>query len=755
MLQKLSIDWKLPLSVCAVLMAVVGTLSVLTYREVRRSTQDAAAERVRHFALQLALSLQAQTDRGLLRLTSTASQPPLIEYLRATAATDAQADAARAVLESVRTVMATPETFAALELLTLDRRRPLGLGPGIERVSTIPLNAFLRDGELPRSGGASPLLALDDGIVVAHFAPIVAAEETVGHVVLWSHVGLSSAVRSQISALLAPEAAVRLGTPDGAWTDFERAIAAPPVDFRRAGEVVQIERPQGLQLASVAPVRDTPWFVVVEYPEDLVVEPVRRVAERAGFVAVLLLLAGFGGVWWTARRITRPLRELTVASESLVGGTNDAPAAGADEIVRLRTAFGRMAERVQESQRRLEAKVLELREATSREQTARTAAEDANSRKDEFLAMLAHELRNPLSPILSALTAMRHPRMPDEDRVEALSVIERQVLNMSRMVDDLLDVSRITSGMVARKRRRVDVAELVRHALEIARPLIDAKRHHVSLALPETPLMVDADPARMEQVLANLATNAAKYTQPGGRIWIAAGRESDEIVFRVRDDGMGIAADQLPHVFDLFFQGDRSIHRSSGGLGIGLTLARKLTELHGGSVIASSSGPGRGSEFVVRIPAGAESGPESLPLPAAAAQETPSDRLRILVVDDARDTRELLKLVLELDGHEVKTAEDGNDGLAAFRSFEPNVVILDLGLPGLDGYGAARRIREEASRHVVLIAATGYGDAATHARVREAGFDEHLVKPIQHADLATILANAKNGRSGAATHGEG
>jgi CheY-like chemotaxis protein/nitrogen-specific signal transduction histidine kinase len=399
---------------------------------------------------------------------------------------------------------------------------------------------------------------------------------------------------------------------------------------------------------------------------------------------------------------------------------------------------------VQEAHRRLEAKVGELRAAQEREHAARGEAEHANSRKDEFLAMLAHELRNPLSPIVSALAVVRSARAPAEAREQALAVIERQVRNMTRIVDDLLDVSRISNGKIALQPSPSDVGTLVQHAIETSQPLIEARRQHVVCVLPERPLTIEVDATRVEQILANLVTNAAKYTPPGGQIWVSAGLEADDVVFRVRDDGIGIPAEKLAHVFDLFHQGDHSIDRARGGLGVGLTLVRKLVELHGGSVTASSAGPGQGSEFVVRFPAGAVKAAETEApsTPATARQETP-EALRILVVEDARDTRDLLKVELELDGHEVMTAEDGVEGLDRFRSFAPQAVVLDIGLPGMDGFEVAQRIRSNGGQDVLLIAATGYGDEQTRARAHAVGFDEHLVKPIAHSVLRSILARGR------------
>ncbi|HEX6903124.1 MAG TPA: ATP-binding protein [Thermoanaerobaculia bacterium] len=368
------------------------------------------------------------------------------------------------------------------------------------------------------------------------------------------------------------------------------------------------------------------------------------------------------------------------------------------------------------------------------------ALREADRRKDEFLAMLAHELRNPLAPIRNAAQALKLSGPADDRREWALEVIERQTQHLTRLVDDLLDVSRITRGKVTLAHEPLDLATVVHRAVEASRPLIDARRHHLSVVLPPEPVRLEGDLTRLVQVVGNLLNNAAKYTDPGGHIGIEAAREDGEAVIRVRDDGMGLPADLLPRVFDLFTQADRSLDRSQGGLGIGLTLVRQLVELHGGRVEARSDGPGHGSEFAVRLPA--------LDAPAVAGAGTAAGEpvrsaargMRVLVVEDNPDSAEMMSFLLQLRGHEVRTAHDGHQALEEARIFEPQAVLCDIGLPGMNGYEVAERLRQHpAFERTPLIALTGYGQEEARRRAQEAGFDHHLVKPVEPDALEALL----------------
>jgi PAS domain S-box-containing protein len=367
---------------------------------------------------------------------------------------------------------------------------------------------------------------------------------------------------------------------------------------------------------------------------------------------------------------------------------------------------------------------------------------EADRRKDEFLATLAHELRNPLAPIQNGLHVLRLAHGGTEMVADARTMMERQVAHMVRLVDDLMDVSRITRNKLELRKERVSLATVIATAIETSRPLLERAGHTFSTTMPPTPVYLDADPVRLAQVFSNLLNNAAKYTEPGGAITLTAGSAGGEAVVRVRDTGLGIPADALPRVFDMFSQVDRNMERAQGGLGIGLTLVRRLTELHGGEVSVASDGPGRGSEFTVRIPLATRAG-ERAERPPHVAEGVGGARRRVLVVDDNDDAAATLGMMLELWGNEVRTAHDGLVGVEQAEQFRPDVILLDIGLPMIDGYETCRRIRRQPwAKDVVIVALTGWGQDEDRRRSREAGFDHHLVKPVDATHLADLLASS-------------
>jgi PAS domain S-box-containing protein len=373
---------------------------------------------------------------------------------------------------------------------------------------------------------------------------------------------------------------------------------------------------------------------------------------------------------------------------------------------------------------------------------------DLDRRKDEFLAMLSHELRNPMAPIINALQLLRLDRNENPIQQEARSVIERQVAHLTLLVDDLLEVSRMTSGRIHLRRERVALGEIVEQAVETVRPLVEQRRHDLTVSLPHEPLWLEADALRVEQVVVNLLTNAAKYTDEGGRIWLTVQPDRGEAVLRVRDTGVGIPPVFLPRIFDLFTQAERSLARSQGGLGIGLSLVRVLVELHGGRVEAHSAGPGQGSEFIVHLPISPS--PISPPVPPSTEAEvlTPS-ALRVLFVDDNSDTRTITRTLLESYGYQVRTAYNGINALETATEYRPEVVLLDLGLPEMDGYEVAQRMRQDPTmRNVVLIAVTGYGLESDRRRTQAAGFDHHLVKGVDFDALLVLLRTIAEAKTG-------
>ena len=353
--------------------------------------------------------------------------------------------------------------------------------------------------------------------------------------------------------------------------------------------------------------------------------------------------------------------------------------------------------------------------------------------RDHFLAMLGHELRNPLGAILASVQLMEHKQI--DALVAERMVIERQTRLLSRLVDDLLDVSRVTSGKIALERARVDLHELVARA--VSSHAAAAREGGIDLRfLAEESVLVDGDPVRLEQVVHNLVTNALKYTLPGGKVDVIVRREGEEGMIRVEDTGVGIDPEILPRIFDLFTQADETLDRAHGGLGIGLTLVRSLVELHGGTVQAQSAGRGRGSTLVVRFPAAARGAPDERVRDAAPFLEP----MRILLVEDNDDVRESLRSLLEEVGHRVTTAGDGLEGIERGVESRPDVALLDIGLPGVDGYGVARRLREALGRDVLLVALTGYGLPEDRRRALEGGFDAHLTKPVTLRSVLRLLA---------------
>jgi signal transduction histidine kinase len=386
-----------------------------------------------------------------------------------------------------------------------------------------------------------------------------------------------------------------------------------------------------------------------------------------------------------------------------------------------------------------------LQREIERSRAAEESLQDSNQRKDEFLAMLSHELRNPLAPIRNAVEVMRRVAPPDPKLTMAREVVDRQVSLLARLVEELLDVSRISQGKIVLKREPVELARVIAHSVETARPLIDARNQTLSVSVPAAPVWLSADFARLSQVLSNLLNNASKYTGEGGRIELAAAAGEGEASIVVRDNGAGIEPQLLDRVFELFVQGERALDRGQGGLGIGLTLVKRLVELHQGRVHAASDGPGRGAMFTVTLPCISAVEPQRQAPPISVAKTTEVYGRRVLVVDDNVDAAESTAAFLRLEGHEVKAVHDGLQALASLKVFDPHVVVLDIGLPGLDGYAVARQLRSRGdTSHVLLIALTGYGQKEDRQRATEAGFDYHFVKPADPREIQVAIERGRN-----------
>ena len=479
------------------------------------------------------------------------------------------------------------------------------------------------------------------------------------------------------------------------------------------------------------------WLVSIGVPAEALDAVAERAVGTAALGTLAALMAAAVIAFVLGHRLSGSIRDIARAASALGHGEPLPPyQPSLKEIDALRESLEEthtVLERETEGRARAEAERLQLFES---EQAARQLAEQQNRAKDEFLAMLGHELRNPLSAISGAVALMKAPSAQEQHRTHAREVISRQVQHLSRVVDDLLDLSRVMTGKIILDFKPADLAQVAGNCLAAMRAAGRVGEHETKVELQST--WVKGDPTRLEQITGNLLSNAFKYTPPEGRVEIEVLGDGDDALLRVRDTGLGIPKRLLPHVFDVFVQGDQSLERAKGGLGIGLALVQRLVQLHGGSVQAESGGDGRGSTFTVRLPRIAPPDADG----AAAAVNTPLQRrLRVLVVDDHEDSRTMLRLLLEQTGHEAVEAVDGIDGVQLALSRRPDVAIVDIGLPGINGYEVARRLRKlPTSGTIGLIALTGYGQDEDRRRALQSGFDRHLVKPVDAERLTQALA---------------
>jgi signal transduction histidine kinase len=491
-----------------------------------------------------------------------------------------------------------------------------------------------------------------------------------------------------------------------------------------------------LSLAGIVPMAIVSTVLLVVLWRD------QQAELQAALAGLLVLVLGASGVfaWLIGRRLADSIHAAADAAAAMAAGQSTAPVPSRIAEVQMLSAaiersFARLAV-LEAERRRAEGERDKLLEQESR---ARREAEAASRAKDEFLAMLGHELRNPLGAIGNAVRVIERLPSGSADAKTARDIIARQTAQLAKIIDDLLDVGRLVSGKISLQRNLVDLSRAAAAAVAVLRTTEGADQHAWQLDLQ--PVLVSADPTRLDQVLANLLGNAAKFTPRGKAIGVSVGKADSEALLRIADEGVGIRRELLPQIFELFTQDDAAVHHAPGGLGIGLTLAKRIVELHGGSLAIDSPGPGRGATVTVRLPA--------IPEPEVAAARPRRDiparqprQARILIVEDHDDARISLQRVLQADGHLVSVAVDARAGLEAALAGSPNIAIIDIGLPGADGYSLARSIRERLGAGVRLIALTGYGMEADRKRSADAGFDAHLTKPVDFVRLSDLIAEA-------------
>ena len=529
--------------------------------------------------------------------------------------------------------------------------------------------------------------------------------------------------------LLDPEGTIAVrtrGPEDYIGTPANEAFRAR---IRQAPETLSSETTRdGVRVYAASSRGSYGWTAVLVVPRTALDAPLRNSMFGVLTGGAVLMLCGLAAVLLVSRRLAADLAGATTAAEAVADGRPlPQVVAHVAETLRLQRSLATAASL-------LERRARERDEEIRRADAARTEAEEANRTKDQFLAVLGHELRNPLAPALTALELMK-VRDPDVHRRER-EVLERQVAHMARLVNDLLDVSRLARGKVQLVRRRFELREAVDRAVDMARPLILQHRHILEVTVASAGLTIDADLDRIVQVLSNLLTNAARYTPPGGRVTLTASRAGDQVVIACEDDGPGVPAELVPRLFDPFAQGPRALDRREGGLGLGLSLARTFTEMHGGTIRFERRGDKSGSRFVITLPLASAAIPQAPASPVDSRR--PAGTQRVLAVDDNADALEMLRSALSQAGHEVAIAESGADAIAVAAEFHPEIGILDIGLPGMDGYELARHLRN-AHPHMRLIALTGYGQAGDVEAASAAGFDSHCVKPVSSSALLELI----------------
>ena len=706
-------------------------MALVFWQQQRAAVEQSHVERVR--ALSIALDLRQQTVLAGLRAMAESRR--------------LDSGALREFLDEARDVMAAQRAWSAVVLVDPEGRRLIdtrpasdGRSPNLAADPTV--QAVLRTGQpvispLVRAPGA-------DGGYSTSFAVPVSRVDGIRYVLI-AEVDQAEWLRFMALYPVSTDATLSLLDQNGLiiartlnnarWVG---RMPAPVLSERVKEMPVGAYRSQGLEGQKFYSAHSrsaiSGWTMTIGVPSESVESPIRDslIAVGAGGLAAAILALALAVLF--GRRIADPVGALAEVGAALARADTRVPAPRRSGVREVDEVAGALAE----ASALLERRAAERDEALRKERTARAEAEVANRAKDSFLAMLGHELRNPLSAIRAALGLVEVSGNDVEAMKRAHGVIGRQVGQLVIVVEELLDLARMTTGKMLLDRRPTELGELARETLEALRAGGRFTRHQVSLTAE--PAWLYGDPARLNQIIRNLLENALKYTPEGGRIEVTVVADGDNARLSVRDTGDGIPPALLERVFDLFVRGDHAGRGQSGGLGIGLTLARRIAELHGGTVDAASEGPGRGSTFTVRLPGIAVPTEQQPPAVAARVERGPR---RVLIVEDNADSRAMLHAMLELWGHEVHEAADGESGLDRITAVRPEIALIDVGLPGLDGYEVARQIRASVGGiHVFLVAVTGYGDPDDVRRAKNAGFDAHLIKPVDVRALAAILGEA-------------
>jgi signal transduction histidine kinase len=709
---------------------------IIAYQTTRRTALEAAEGRARAAVFSLADRSSIGLREVVRPLSEASSHAAIVQALK-------EGSLSEQALEVMARLPADSPQTVALGLRSRSGQAAFSLHRPLPDWSPDPA----RNAD---SAGFSRAVVRGDSIYYEVTAPVRQGNELLGWVVRVRRVIATPAAVQTVRNLLGEQGGLLFGNADGSlWTDLTREVEGP------ADPSTDRYRKNGREyLTASRAIAGTPYMFLVEFPLVSVLAPLRTLARDYAIIGGVLVLIGLAAGWWANSRITRPLTELTRAAETITAGHRPGappngrggPAPRGDELVRLQSAFQTMAESVWQARSELEHQVQERTQAVKDLQASEEALRLADRRKDDFLAMLAHELRNPLAPIRNAVHIFKVKNPADADLQWSRDVIERQVGQMSRLLEDLLDVSRISHNRLELRLQRVDLRSVLASAIETSRPFIDGAGHELRVRIPPEPLALEADPVRLAQVFSNLLNNSAKYSIRPGEIRVTASVRDSRLAVEVEDDGMGISAEAMPYIFDMFTQAAPGHDYSRSGLGIGLSLVKGLVGLHNGSVTAESPGPGRGSRFTVWLPlAPAAAVPEPRPDVDHAGNGKGPVR-RILIADDLEDSADSLAALLRMVGHEVWTAHDGEEAVLSAEQHRPDIALLDLGMPKMDGYEACRQIRAQAwGRDMTVIALTGWGQEDDRRRTDEAGFDHHLVKPVEPRVLLQIFDSLGSG----------